>query len=359
MTQTASTDFLIIGGGIAGVSAAAELAPLGSTRLIEAEAHLAYHASGRSAALYEPFYGPPPMVTLSLASREGLDAAGVLSPRGVMLVVGHDDAGLLDEEAALMRMTEIDREAALAACPGLDPAKLARAALGGDAQDIDTDKLIQSYLRRAKAQGAQVELSAPATAITRRAGLWRVATPRGEFSAAVLVNAAGAWADPVAQMAGVAPKSIVPHRRSMARIAAPAGVDVSGWPMLLGARDSFYAKPDAGALIVSPGDAESTTPHDAWADDLVLAEGLARYEALMRYPVERMLANWAGLRSFAPDGAPVYGRDPDEPDFIWFAGQGGYGFQSSVAAARLIADLVAERPTDPELTRAIDPARFA
>ncbi len=352
------TDFLIIGGGIAGVSAAAELSHLGSVRLIEAEAQPAYHASGRSAALYEPFYGPAPIVTLSLASGPGLEEAGVLSPRGVMLVAGHDDGALFAAEAASMQMEVITPEAAIAACPALDPAKLGFAAMGARAQDIDTDLLIQGYLRAAKSRGAACEFSAPATAIRREGGEWHVTTSKGEFRAKVLVNAAGAWADPVAEMAGLRPKGIVPHRRSMARIPAPGGLDVSGWPMLLGVNETFYAKPDAGALIVSPADAEPTMPHDAWADDMVLAEGLARYEELMLYPVERMLANWAGLRSFAPDGAPVYGRDPDQPDFIWFAGQGGYGFQSSVAAARFIADIAAGRPTDPELTRQIDPARF-
>lgn len=353
-----TTDFLVVGAGIAGISAAAELSQLGRVQLVEAEAHAAYHASGRSAALYEPYYGPPPMVEFSLASGAGLAAAGVLSPRGVMLVAGHDEVAHFAREAADMRLDEIATEVAIAAFPALDPAKVARAAMGGNAQDIDTDLLIQSYQRSARAAGAQFAFSAPVTAITRRDGLWHVSTPKGDFAAKVLVNAAGAWADPVAEMAGLRPKGIVPHRRSMARIPAPAGLDVASWPMLLGVNESFYAKPDAGALIVSPADAEPTTAHDAWADDMVLAEGLARYEAMTRHPVERLIANWAGLRSFAPDGAPVYGLDPEQPDFIWFAGQGGYGFQSSVAAARFIADVAAGRPTDAALARAIDPARL-
>lgn len=354
----AQTDFLIIGGGIAGISAAAELSHLGSTRVIEAESQLAYHASGRSAALYEPFYGPAPVVELSLASGEGLKAAEVLSPRGVLLVASPDQIAAFEHDAPLMHLTKIDPEAAIAAVPALEPSQIARAARSDLAQDIDTDRLIQTYLRAAKSRGAQVELGASAQAIRREAGLWWVTTPKGEFSGRVLVNAAGAWADLVAQMAGLVPCGIVPHRRSMARIAAPGDMDVAGWPMILGVGDSFYAKPDAGALIVSPGDAEPVTPHDAWADDMVLAEGLARYEAMMRFSVERMIANWAGLRSFAPDGVPVFGRDPRAADFLWFAGQGGYGFQSSIAAARLLADLAADRAVDRALARAFEPARF-
>ncbi|WP_312526098.1 FAD-dependent oxidoreductase, partial [Paracoccus sp. (in: a-proteobacteria)] len=250
-----TTDFLVIGGGIAGVSAAAELSGLGSLRLIEAEAQPAYHASGRSAALYEPFYGPAPIVTFSLASGEGLREAGVLSPRGVMLVAGPEDHAAFAAEAQDMQMEQITTEAAVAAFPALDPARLAWAAMGTLAQDIDTDLLIQSYLRAARSRGAVTDFSAPATQIRRENGMWQVTTPKGCFGARILVNAAGAWADQVAIMAGVAPKGIVPHRRSMARIPAPEGMDVSGWPMLLGVGESFYAKPDAGALIVSPADA--------------------------------------------------------------------------------------------------------
>lgn len=353
-----NVDFLIIGGGIAGVSAAAQLAPHGATALLEAESNLAYHASGRSAALYEPHYGPPAIVELSLASGADLGAMGVLSPRGVMLIAAPDEVAAFEAEADQMHMPRIDPEAAVAAFPALDPARVARAARSDQAQDIDTDLLIQTHRRSARSHGAQILTSAPVTAIARQGGHWIVTCAQGEFRADVLVNAAGAWADVVAQMAGVAPLGIQPRRRSMARIPAPGGLDVSGWPMLLGVAEGWYAKPDAGALIVSPCEADPAQPHDAWPDDMVLAEGLARYEAMMRFPVTRMIASWAGLRSFAPDGSPAYGRDPDQPDFIWFAGQGGYGFQSSAAAARFIADTVLGRPTDAALARRLDPARF-
>jgi glycine/D-amino acid oxidase-like deaminating enzyme len=167
------------------------------------------------------------------------------------------------------------------------------------------------------------------------------------FGADLLVNAAGAWADPVAQMAGVAPLGIVPHRRSMARIPAPEDQDLRDWPMFFGVSESWYAKPDAGALLVSPADEDPVDPHDAWADDMVLAEGLARYEAMVRTPVTRLIASWAGLRSFAPDRALVLGPDPDVPSFIWCAAQGGYGFQTAPAASQLLADLTLGR--DPAL----------
>jgi glycine/D-amino acid oxidase-like deaminating enzyme len=161
------------------------------------------------------------------------------------------------------------------------------------------------------------------------------------LSARNLVNAAGAWVDVIAKMAGMLPIGITPLRRSMARIPAPGGHDVSGWPMLFGPGENWYAKPDAGALIVSPADEEPIEPMDAWADDMVLAEGLARYEAHVTEPVTRMLSNWAGLRSFAPDRNLVLGPDTQDASFIWMAGQGGYGFQTAPAASQLVADLVA------------------
>jgi glycine/D-amino acid oxidase-like deaminating enzyme len=162
-------------------------------------------------------------------------------------------------------------------------------------------------------------------------------------------------------LARIAPKGLVPHRRSMARIPAPEGTDVARWPMVLGAGETWYAKPDAGALIVSPADEEPMEAHDAWADDMILAEGLARWEAHVDAPVTRLIASWAGLRTKAADGAPVLGPDSDDPAFVWCAGQGGQGFQTAPAAARLVADLVAGRQpcVDSATVAAVSPARAA
>ena len=337
-------DFLIIGGGIAGLSAAAELAPLGSTLVLEAEAHPAHHASGRSAALYEPRYGLPPVVELSLASWEGFQALpGMLSPRGLLIVARAEQRAEFIRDLDGFLLEDIGPEAACAMVPILNPKVVAFAARGQHAWDIDTDLLIQTHIRRLRAAGGDLRCKARAQTIMRRDGLWYVTTAQGVETARILINAAGAWADQVAALAGVAPVGITPYRRSMARIPAPGGLDVSGWPMIFGCGESWYAKPDAGALIVSPAEEHATEPHDAWADDMVLAEGLARYEEMVTEPVTRMLANWAGLRSFAPDRVPVIGPDPDQPAFFWLAGQGGYGFQTSPAIAALVADLLAGR----------------
>ncbi|MDW4549452.1 FAD-dependent oxidoreductase [Defluviimonas sp. D31] len=358
-----ASDFLIIGGGIAGISAAARLAALGTVTLLEAEDHLAYHTSGRSAALFEPYYGRAPVVALSLASEAHLRHAngGVLSPRGMMLVAGPGEDAAFETDRAALGLDEIAVADALARVPVLRADALSRAAFADHAWDIDTDRLIQDFAREARAAGGRIVTGARVTAVSREGGTWRAETAEGAFAGRILVNAAGAWADTVAGLAGVTPIGLTPHRRSMARIPAPGGHDLSRWPLVMGAGETWYAKPDAGALIVSPAEEDPTHPHDAWADDMVLAEGLARYEAMVTEPVTRLLASWAGLRTFAPDRVLVIGPDRAEPSFFWLAGQGGYGFQTAPSASRLAADLIAGRAPEIEAAAvsALSPNRFS
>ncbi len=355
------TDFLIIGGGIAGISAAARLSALGSVVVLEAETALAHHASGRSAALYEPHYGLRPVVDLSLASGDYFkDQPGVLQPRGMMIIGRADQAAAFATDADVMELNEVSVDQARAIVPILNPDVVALAAMADHAWDIDTDLLLQGFVRTAKARGARIITGARVTAIAAGGAGWRVTTAEGEYHAATLINAAGAWVDQIAVMAGVAPLGFQPMRRSMARIPAPGGHDVSRWPMIFGVGETWYAKPDAGALIVSPAEEHPMEAHDAWADDMVLAEGLARYEEMVTEPVSRLLSNWAGLRTFSPDRVLVIGRDAHVPSFFWLAGQGGYGFQSCPAASQLAADLIAGHApmASVDLVAALSPARF-
>jgi glycine/D-amino acid oxidase-like deaminating enzyme len=354
-------DVLIIGGGIAGVSLAASLGTRARVTLLEAEATLAHHASGRSAALYEPRYGTPAVVELSLASQEFFTSAeGILSPRGLLMVGRDSDAEAFHADSAGMNLDQISVTEALAFVPTLNPDVVGLAAYAAHAWDIDTDRLIQGFARNARAAGAEILTKAPVTAIRRDGPAWVVDSGAGQFRADVIVNAAGAWVDQIAAMAGVRPIGFTPYRRSMARIPAPDGLNVSNWPMIFGAGESWYAKPDAGALIVSPAEEHLMQPHDAWADDMVLAEGLARYEAFVTTPVTRLLANWAGLRTFSPDRTMVIGFDAACPGFFWLAGQGGQGFQTCPAASTLAADLIAGQPPviSPALIGALSPGRF-
>ena len=355
------TDFLIIGGGIAGISAAARLSGLGSVIVLEGEAVLAHHASGRSAALFEPRYGAPAVVGLSMASAAYFEAAtGVLSPRGLMIVAKAEDQEAFEADLKAMEFTRVSVAEAQAVVPILNPATIAFAGLADHAHDIDTDLLIQGFAREARANGAQILTHAEVTAIAKHGAGWQVTSAAGEFTARTLINASGAWADVIAEMAGIRSLGFQPMRRSMARIPAPGGHNVSRWPMIFGPGEDWYAKPDAGALIVSPAEEHAMAPHDAWADDMVLAEGLARYEEMVTEPVTRLISNWAGLRTFAPDRVLVIGPDPQDPGFFWLAGQGGYGFQSCPAASQLAADLISGRQPalDADLVAALSPARF-
>ncbi len=354
------TDFIIIGGGVAGTSAGAYLSKLGTVLLLEAEPHLAYHASGRSAALFEESYGKPSTVALNAASRGYHVENKLLSPRGLMLVGSADDAEGFAQDHAMLGLDAMTAAEAKEMVPILNTDVIDRAGYHADAWDLDTDLLIRSYVKTIRANGGTVTTKAPVTAIEKLASGWKVTTNSDTHHAAILVNAAGPWVDEVAKMAGVAPLGFTPLRRSMGRIPAPAGHDVAAWPMIFGAHEAWYAKPDAGALIVSPAEEHPMAPHDAFADDMTLAEGMARYEEYVTEPVTRLLASWAGLRTFSPDRTLVLGRDSAQPDFIWCAGQGGYGMQSSPAAGKLLADLVNnETPAiDRTAVDALSPARF-
>lgn len=353
-------DFIIIGGGMAGISAAARLSELGSVTVLEQEEALGYHASGRSAAMFEENYGPAPVVALSRASAAHHRAAHCLSPRGFLLLGGADEDAAFDHDMQDLGLEEITAAEARAMVPILHPKRVARAGWHADAQDLDADLLLQGFARSARANGTQIRTRAPVTAINRITQGWQVTAGGDVYEARQLINAAGAWADQVARLAGIAPIGLQPKRRSMARLPAPGGHDIGEWPMFMGPNESWYAKPDAGKLLVSPAEADPAEPNDAFADDMVLAEGLARYEEYVSEPVTRVEHNWAGLRSFVRDGSLVLGPEPDQPDFIWCAAQGGYGIQTAPAAAQLVADLLADRTPElePAMIAALTPGRL-
>lgn len=356
------SDIIVIGGGIAGLSAAARLAPHARVTLLEAEDALGYHASGRSAAMFESQYGLPSTIALNEASAPFHHQAngGYLSPRGILFVARAHERKIFEAETAAMKMDQISPQEALSHVPILDPSTVAYAAYHQAAYDLDTDRMMQDFARVIRANGGAIRLSSPVTALAR-SGRWQVSTGQEVVEADIVVNAAGAWADRIAELAGIAPLGLTPCRRSMARIPAPAGHDVRAWPMFFGTGERWYAKPDAGQLLVSPAEEDAVEPHDAWADEMVLAQGLARYEEMVNEPVTRVTSNWAGLRSFSPDRALVLGPSVGDPSFVWSAGQGGYGFQTAPAASQLVADLVLGRPAelDSGLVAALSPQRFA
>ncbi|WP_298920565.1 FAD-binding oxidoreductase [uncultured Roseobacter sp.] len=354
------TDIIVIGGGIAGLSAAARLSDTANVMVLEAEGSLGYHASGRSAALIEQNYGAPSVQALNRASFGYLQTNGYLSPRGLLLIARSHERDAFQRDVATLGTEPVTVAEALALVPILDAQKVVLAAYHTEALDIDTDRLLQDFARTVRRSGGRVETGRRVESISYANGEWKVTCGEEQFHAPTLINAAGAWADTIAKMADVEPLNIVPHRRSVARIPAPGDHDVGKWPIFFGVGETWYAKPDAGFLLVSPADEDPVEPHDAWAEDLTLAEGLARYEEVVTEPVTQLQSSWAGLRSFAPDRTLVLGRDPAKPEFVWCAGQGGYGFQTAPAASRLLADLVLGKTPgiDADVVVALTPDRL-
>ncbi len=347
-----AADILVIGGGIAGASAAYELAAQAKVILLERESHCGYHATGRSAASFTENYGTAMVRRLAMAGRsffetppEGFAEHPLVRPRGMITIARADQIDALNEELARAQrfvpsMRRMDVEEALSLVPVLRADYLAEAIFEPDSRDIDVHGLHQGYLRALKARGGVIVTDAEVETIERNGGDWSVRTRAGDFTGARLVNAAGAWADEIARKAGAEPVGLTPKRRTAFTINAPAGAAIADWPLVNDVGAAFYFKPDAGQLLVSPADAAPSPPTDAQADEYELALGIDRLERATSIPVRKINRKWAGLRTFARDGNPVVGEDPFIPRFFWLAGQGGYGVKTAPALSRIIAGLI-------------------
>lgn len=355
----ANWDFVIIGGGIAGVSVAAELAPHGRTLVLERESALGSHPTGRSAAVVALNYGPAPIRALTRASLPALldtevDGHSFSHRKGLLMLELRGQDGLLDryldDPARTGQACEIAVTEAVARVPILRPEAIVRACWEPDLWALDADALLQWYRRRARAAGAQFRLDSAVTALHREGQGWRVACGDQQDTTAIVVNAAGAWADPVACLAGLRPLGLQPRRRTALTVPAPTDFDVRAWPMVLDTAETRYFKPDAGMLMISLADEADSPPCDAWADDEDVAMAGDRVQQIASLPVERLIASWAGLRTFAPDRLPVVAWDPQAPGFLWLAGQGGYRLQTAPALAQLASEIVLGLPTSPSLS---------
>jgi D-arginine dehydrogenase len=353
MPHDTSADFLVIGAGIAAASVAAWLAGRGSVVLLEREAQPGYHSTGRSAALFMESYGPPQVRALTMASRafleqppEGFAEAPILSPRGVLMVGTTAQQALLDSHWQVMRsVTSLARQIDTAEACAMVPVLRREAVAGGlyepDALDIDVHGLHQGYLRRLRQQGGRVVCDAEVRALTRREGVWHVEAGTAHWQAPVVVNAAGAWCDAIARLAGARPIGLVPKRRTAFVFTPPVGAAIGRWPALIGADESWYVKPDAGLLLGSPANADPVEPQDVQPEELDIALGIDRIETMTTLKIARLVRSWAGLRSFVADGGLVGGFDAEVPGFFWLAAQGGYGIQTSAAMGEACAALAA------------------
>ncbi|RLK55288.1 NAD(P)/FAD-dependent oxidoreductase [Actinokineospora cianjurensis] len=339
-------DVVVVGGGMAGVSVAAELAAHRSVVVVEAEAELAWHSTGRSAALYAPSYGGPVVRALTAASAP-LFGDGVLSPRP-MLWVG--------EVGGLDGVEELTEAAARELCPVLRPGRFDRFAVDAGTMDIDVMGLHQRYVQRLRAAGGEIRRGAPVTALRRDGQGWRVTAGTEEIVAGTVVNAAGAWVDRIAGLAGVPALGLRPLRRTIAIATGPTPVG-QGWPLVADVGDTFYFRPEGPGVLVSPADETPVDPGDAKPDDLDIALAVDRVNEVTTLGLRSVRTAWAGLRTFAPDREPVVGELPDHPGLTFLAGQGGYGIQMAPALAVTAARLILGQPIDtaPEL---LSPARL-
>lgn len=345
-------DFLIIGGGIAGASAGYWLARHGKVVLLEREAQPGYHSTGRSAALFAESYGTPQVRALTMASRkflesppEGFAEHPLLSPRGAMLVASQGQEDLLQRDWLTLSATNpgmqlLSPDEAWARVPVLRKEKLIGAILDPCAADVDVHALHQGYLRGLRQQGGQIVCDAEVTAMETGGGRWTISAGSQRHSAPVVLNAAGAWADEVAHLAGVRPIGLQPRRRSAFVFAPSAPQDIAGWPLTIGIAEDWYFKPDAGLVLGSPANADPVPPQDVQPEELDIATGIFRLEQMTTLRIHRPKRSWAGLRSFVADGDLVCGFDPAAPGFFWVAAQGGYGIQTSPAMGEASAALV-------------------
>lgn len=343
-----TADVVVIGGGIAGASVAAELAGSGRIVLLEAESQPGYHATGRSAAYFAPSYGNAVVRAVTAESQsfyqappDGFSDVPLLNPRPALFVglpmqadsireMREENPGLslVGEDEVIRRVPIVRKGEGI--CGLLDEA-------GGD---LDVDAILQGYLRAFRRAGGTVVTNARVTSLSRADGDWRVLHEGGEVTAPVIVNAAGAWADQVAVLAGFGGVGLVPKRRTAMLIDLPDGTLSPDWPLTIDVDEDFYFKPDAGKLLLSPADETPCEPCDAQPEELDVAIAVDRFMTITSVAVDRVAHRWAGLRTFSADKTFVVGYDPRAAGFFWLAGQGGYGVQTAPGLSRFAAALV-------------------
>ena len=359
-------DVVIVGGGIAGASLGAEIAGQRRTLIVEAEEYCGFHSTGRSAAFWLESYGGPKVSALSGASRPFLEAppahfseSGFLRTRGAVHL-GRDEQ---PESPEGVESRPLDREELHRLVPGIRLGWHFAVYEPGCA-DIDVAALHAAYLRQFKKRGGRIETNARLDRATLHAGRWAIRLDNGEtVQAGTLVNAAGAWADDVANRCGARPLGIAPKRRTMVQLKVGRR-GLKDIPLVDDAAGTFYFKGESDSSIwLTPHDEIATDPCDAAPEEIDVATAIDRFEQVVDWPIERVERRWAGLRSFAPDRLPVYGFATEQPGFFWCAGQGGFGIQTAPAAAKLASSMLLETPRDSMVAEieasVFSPRRFA
>jgi len=340
-----NVDIAIIGGGIAGLSAGAWLAPRCDVVVLEAESTLGYHATGRSAAAYTECYGAETIRRLAKASHQYLTATDdITTPLPVMFVAGDNDPGAIDDllDTFLPLVPSLERLSpsdVVDRCSAFAPSTIAGGVLEPGALNIDVHALQSGYERTIRSSGNTIATAAPVVKITPMPnGRWSIEAGHLHIDARVIVNAAGAWADQIAVMAGVDPIGLTPLLRSV--FTFDSGVDSATWPLVVDAREQWYFKPEGPNVLGSGASELPSGPVDARPPEIDVALGIEKINSATTLSIRSVRNTWAGLRTFAPDRVPVVGFDNTAPGFFWLAGQGGYGIKTSPALGELAASLI-------------------
>jgi len=362
--NTPEFDVVIAGAGMAGASLGWQLARDSRVLVLERESQPGYHSTGRSAAMFMESYGPPQVRALTRASRafytqppDGFAEHALLMRRGVFYVAWQGQEALFDARLAELQSTgtaveRIGAAEALRRVPVLQRDGLLGAIVEPDAMDIDVHALHQGFLHGVRAQGGEQWNDAEVVAAERDTEMWTLTLADGrQMRTRTLVNATGAWADTLAQLAGARPLGLQAKRRSAFTFTPPQGTDIHRWPAVVAIDESWYFKPEAGLLLGSPANADPVLAHDVAAEEMDVALGIANIERDTTLSIRRPRHTWAGLRTFAPDGELVIGWDGERDGLFWLAGQGGYGIQTAAAAAELAAALLRNASVPESLKR--------
>jgi D-arginine dehydrogenase len=353
VSQTRTFDFIIVGAGMAGASSAYFLSEKDSVLLLEMESQPGYHTTGRSAALFAPSYGNEQIRALSIGGQpffmgppEGFTENPLLTPRGALFIARDDQMATMnalydDISTVLPSVKKLDSHQVRDLVPVIRKDYVAGGLLDRESMDMDVHGLHQGFLRGARARGAELVPDSLVDEIVRENGTWQVMAGGEKHTGKVVINAAGAWCDNLADLVGARRVGLVPKRRTAMIFDGPADMAFADWPAFVDADEEFYARPESGAMLGSPADETPMEPCDVQPEELDIAIAVDRLQKATTLEFKRITRSWAGLRSFVADKTPVVGFDPEVEDFFWLAGQGGYGIQTAPGMGRVSSALAA------------------